>query len=60
MEGHKVELEAQLAQFNSKIQIHKQKIADLPKSIEVAEKEVTGTIRGFRQLRTQLTRMQSS
>jgi chromosome segregation ATPase len=60
MEDQKAELEAQLAQLNSKIQIHKDKIADLPKSIEVAKREMTATIKEDQQLKTRLTKMQSS
>ena len=60
MEDQKAKLEAQLAQLNSKIQAHKDKIAGLPESIEVAKGEMSVTIKEDHQLKVRLATIQSS
>jgi chromosome segregation ATPase len=60
MKDRKAELEAELAQLNSNIQNHENKIADLPRSIEVAKREITATIKEDQQLKARLTEIQDS
>ena len=60
MKLKKAELEAQLADLNTRIQAHEDKISSLSPSIEKAEAKIIPAARRIRQFKTQLSKISST